>query len=236
VEDLENFYYEHDLDERAILFEKQRLKLRKLLSMEIAQADPAGAITYGEEGERPASSAKRKSKGRKGQPQMVHSGSGAKTRVAPIYDWEVRGNQTAKGKEPSSFEFRVKLNPEEYEELMDRRGSAGARGHTFLRKGTGQSIATVKKAPVADEEESPYVTSTGPYIEPQYFENWRYVHKDKWVAKTDFAVSKEAGNFPQNLQLDDFLHNGPYIENAFKACLRSEENNKWVSDNFKRHV
>merc|ERR1711998_305323 len=31
VDDLENFYYENDLDERAILFEKQRLKLRKAL-------------------------------------------------------------------------------------------------------------------------------------------------------------------------------------------------------------
>merc|ERR1711981_609353 len=34
VEDLENFYYENDMDERAILFEKQSLKLRKVLTTE----------------------------------------------------------------------------------------------------------------------------------------------------------------------------------------------------------
>jgi len=260
VTDLENFYYEHDLDERAILFEKQRLKLRKLLNMELPKPRTE-AITAGDDyledepayvsseqpnRRRPASASasmrrqQAQRKTRKGQPQLVHSSNkNATTRVAPIYDWEVRGNSQAVDEEQPDvkcFEFQVRLAPHEYEELMERRSMAGTRGRSFLRKGDGQTMATVRKAPVQDAEEAPYVTSSGPYIEPQYFENWRYVAKDKWVAKNDFAITKEKKNFADKLQLDDFLHNGPYIENAFKACLRGEDGDKWVADDFRRHV
>ena len=182
-------------------------------------------------------------KTRKGQSQVVHSSNkNANTRVAPIYDWEVRGNRKEREKAEQAaaetaqcFEFQVRLAPHEYEELMERRAVAGSRGRSFLRKGDGKTMATMRKPPVETEEPT-YVTSAGPYIEPQYFENWRYTHKDKWVTKQDFSVSKAKNNFPEDLQLNDFLHNGPYIENAFKACLRSEDDSKWVSDDFKRHV
>eukprot|EP00743_Colponemidia_sp_Colp-15_P007189 GILK01007763.1.p1 GENE.GILK01007763.1~~GILK01007763.1.p1 ORF type:complete len:227 (+),score=13.29 GILK01007763.1:113-793(+) len=41
IDELERFYYNNDLDERAILFEKQRLKLRKAL--QLAHLSPPGA-------------------------------------------------------------------------------------------------------------------------------------------------------------------------------------------------
>lgn len=43
VEQLEQFYLEHDTDERAILFEKQRLKLRRLLHSDSADSKNARA-------------------------------------------------------------------------------------------------------------------------------------------------------------------------------------------------
>jgi len=173
---LEDFYYEHDLDERAILFEKQRLKLRKLVNMKIEAVEPP--------------------------PEMITAGD--------------------------------EYMPED--EMLQQSGRDSTRGRNFLRKGDGVTMSTIRKAPMEDKEEGPYVTSAGPYIEPQYFENWRYVKKDKWVTKNDFASGKEKKNFPEHLQLNDFLHNGPYIENAFKACLRSEDGGRWLGDNFKRHV
>ena len=47
---------------------------------------------------------------------------------------------------------QVRLSPEEYEELMERRVAAGARGKSFLHKGSGKTMSTVRKQPIADEE------------------------------------------------------------------------------------
>jgi len=251
VEDLENFYYENDMDERAILFEKQRLKLKKVL---VKAAELQESIANGEyfpEEEAPPQSQQRRapsstsrrpnSASRKdrsnGPSQMMHSNaSSKKSRVAPIYDWEVRKTKKPDQADNSSqdakcFEFQVKLSPEEYEELMERRADAGARGRSFLQKGAGHTMSTVRKQRIEDEEESKYITSSGPYIEPTYFESWRSTNKNKWVAKTDFnTAARDDGSG------SEFLQEGPYIEGAFKACLRGEDKAKWVGDEFKRNV
>merc|ERR1711976_175626 len=78
---------------------------------------------------RPTSSAMKRHQARKAQKTpLVHSSSVKKdSRVAPIYKWEVQGNAskaTEEGAEPKCFEFQVRLGPEEYEELMERRASA----------------------------------------------------------------------------------------------------------------
>jgi hypothetical protein len=77
----------------------------------------------------------------------------------------------------------VRLTPEEYEELMERRVEASARGKAFLHKGRGKTMSTVRKQAIPDAEESKFITSSGPYIEPSYFDNWRKPEKTKWVAK-----------------------------------------------------
>lgn len=248
VDDLENFYYENDMDERAILFEKQRLKLRKVINTNVQKLEaeygsleepsqsrrgPASSMTSSR---RPMSASRSKAAG---PAQLVHSAAGKKTRVAPIYEWEVRSTKQSpaaaveNSADPRAFEFQVRLSPEEYEELMERRADAGARGRTFLHKGSGKTMSTVRKKAIEDtQDDSPYVTSSGPYIEPSYFENWRTTNKSKWVAKTDFntaAVLEKQGDA-------EFLQDGPYIENAFKACLRGDDKSKWVGDNFKRNV
>jgi len=256
VDDLENFYYENDLDERAILFEKQRLKLRKVLTTEVEPmleleeeaAAPDSAVAQ----RRPTtadSAAMRRSQARKeaksnGAP-LVHSSkiSGKKSRVAPIYDWEVRGSSKGgdadqeAGPAPRCFEFQVRLSPEEYEELMDRRAAAGARGRSFLHKGDGQTMSTARKKALESNEEGEFVTSSGPYIEPTYFENWRKVNKNKWVAKSDFNRNViDHDRIDASAQQREFLQTGPHIESGFKTCLRSEDKSKWVSDEFRRHV
>jgi hypothetical protein len=250
VLELESFYYENDRDERAILFEKQRLKLRKVINTPV-QPETSASPEYADEELPPFSSQSRRlkdsasssrkpmsaRKDRRSQ-QLVHSSTaGKKTRVAPIYDWEVRGNtQKAGGEEApkkSCFEFQVRLSPEEYEELMERRADAGAHGRSYLHKGDGKTMSTVRKKPVEDEEESAFVTSAGPYIEPSSFENWRNINKTKWVAKTDFSC---ATNKAVQEEEGEFLHDGPYIENAFKTCLRHEDRTRWVGDEFKRNV
>lgn len=168
--------------------------------------------------------------------------------MAPIYDWEVRGTQpTSDGVddgegEATCFEFQVRLTPEEYEELMERRASAGARGRSFLHKGEGKTMSSGRKASMEEEHEEgepEFVTSSGPYIEPTYFETWRHVNKNKWVAKTDFScagVADQNKTFDANVQLKGFLHEGPYIENSFKTCLRGESKEKWIAEEFRRNV
>merc|ERR1711907_925368 len=173
---------------------------------------------------------------------LVHSSqvTGNKTRVAPIYDWEVRGQSKEAEQDTAEarcFEFQVRLSPEEYEELMDRRAAAGERGRSFLHKGGGATMSTARKKADDEERDSQFVTSSGPYIEPTYFENWRHVNKSKWLSKQDF--NRTVGDhdlFPENLQLNNFLQTGPHIENAFKSCLRHEDKSKWVAEEFNRHV
>jgi len=254
IDDLEKFYYENDMDERAILFEKQRLKLRKVLTTEYDRGDLAVAASSHDEDtpevnsaprSRPISGAMKRHQARKASnTPLVHSSSvqGSK-RVAPIYDWEVRGAPKAATEENSEersqgFEFQVRLGPEEYEELMERRAAAGARGRSFLHKGGGKTMSTSRKSRASSPEDSgAFVTSQGPYIEPTYFENWRHVDKNKWVAKTDFtrtAAVPSNDKFDDGMQLSGFLQDGPYIENSFKTCLRHEEKDKWVAEEFRR--
>jgi len=272
VDDLENFYYENDLDERAILFEKQRLKLRKLLRdysegtlcLESEQPnyvqEPVASRQPRQQsgGYRPQSSASSRKQSSRAGPgaksqttdsQLVHSKSvkDKKLRVAPIYDWELRSSKgqvqaPPKSDVPEGFEFQVKLSQSEFETLMERRSTSSSRGRTFLQKGAGRTMSSVVKKPVPDEDESSFVTSQGPYIEPTYFDNWRDTNKAKWVSKGDFKrngldeAAAQKKPFAKTLQLDDFLHQGPYVETSHKAVLRDEDKSKWVADSsFRRH-
>eukprot|EP00658_Telonema_sp_P-2_P031937 TRINITY_DN23787_c0_g1_i2.p1 TRINITY_DN23787_c0_g1~~TRINITY_DN23787_c0_g1_i2.p1 ORF type:complete len:299 (+),score=88.37 TRINITY_DN23787_c0_g1_i2:243-1139(+) len=244
--DLENFYYENDLDERAILFEKQRLKLRKML-----RDYETGRLHLGEpvtEAPRPVNSgpsrgtatrrAPRAAKNVKSTPQLVHSSAvkERKLRVAPIYDWEIRSNNRNATEEeeaeradvaPDGFEFQVKLTKDEFDTLMERRATQTARGRSFLHKGQGKNMSSVIKRPSHDEDDGRFVTSQGPYIEPTYFENWRDTNKGKWVDKNDFKRNglqeKPKAPFDKKLQLDNFLHQGPYVEGSFNTVLRGED-------------
>jgi len=257
--DLESFYYNNDLDERAILFEKQRLKLRKLLrdydndelSLGQPEAPPATKSSINLRSRPPQQTSVRRTKENKSDPTLVRSSAvkEKKLRVAPIYDWELRQNdrsrsgpEDSKPPPPEGFEFQVKLSREEFETLMERRSTQAARGRSFLHKGQGKTMSSVIKRPLNEEEgaEGQYVTSQGPYIEPSYFDNWRDTDKGKWVAKSDFKRTgldeRQPGPFDKKLQLDNFLHQGPYVENSSKAVLRAEDKNKWVADGpFRRH-
>jgi len=267
VDDLENFYYENDLDERAILFEKQRLKLRKLL-----RDYSEGTLQFGEEPgyapepapaqqskyrpqsaagsrSRQANSSRGPAKSQKSDPNaLVHSSAvkDKKLRVAPIYDWELRSSAKPQAQPqqqvPEGFEFQVKLSKEEFETLMERRSTNTARGRSFLQKGQGKTMSSVIKQALPDDDESSFVTSQGPYIEPTYFDNWRDTNKAKWVSKGDFKrngldeLQPKKKPFAKTLQLTDFLHQGPYVEASSKACMREDDKSKWVADSsFRRH-
>lgn len=246
--DLESFYYNNDLDERAILFEKQRLKLRKMIrDYENGQLDLTHSmeapVSRGQSrgGARPTARRPVRAKDNT-DPALVHSTS-VKTKklsVAPIYDWELRSdNGSQQEPAPEGFEFQVKLTREEFETLMERRATQNARGRSFLHKGQGKTMSSVVKRPAREEEDDgQYVTSQGPYIEPTHFDNWRDTNKGRWVSKNDFKRTglqeKAKGPFDKKLQLDNFLHQGPYVENSFG--LRGEDKSKWVADDtFRRH-
>eukprot|EP00656_Telonema_subtile_P004112 TRINITY_DN1186_c0_g1_i1.p1 TRINITY_DN1186_c0_g1~~TRINITY_DN1186_c0_g1_i1.p1 ORF type:complete len:305 (+),score=77.37 TRINITY_DN1186_c0_g1_i1:197-1111(+) len=255
--DLENFYYENDMDERAILFEKQRLKLRKMIRdyedgrLVLTEAAPAQTSSARQpQSKQPRRPGSRSSKAPPSDGTLVRSSAvrDKKLKVAPIYDWELKSrNKTLDAEEervrpdapPEGFEFQVKLTREEFMTLMERRETQSVRGKSFLQKGQGKMMSSVIKRPIHDEEgaDGQFVTSQGPYIEPTYFDNWRDTNKGKWVAKNDFkrtGLDERQQGPDKNAQANDFLNQGPYIENSFG--LRGEDKNKWVADEtFRRH-
>lgn len=211
IEELEEFYLAHDSDERSILFEKQRLKLRRLLHSDNVTPNsrpppppaarptvPIPAPTPPRPAARPQ---KKKSKSKRGKsyvrdPQLAYS-----TNKSPKKAFQAtlkKSRAVMKSRVQPIYHWEKKVQEGEGQALPDdedvtipgpvnfqlRLTDKEFFKFTSMRRGA-QAEKRHKARNMAKQppKESMYLQCTGPYVDPERVTNsiYRTKNKDKWI-------------------------------------------------------
>eukprot|EP00750_Incisomonas_marina_P001411 INCI11179.1.p1 GENE.INCI11179.1~~INCI11179.1.p1 ORF type:complete len:282 (+),score=63.52 INCI11179.1:298-1143(+) len=196
IEELEDFYVEHDADDRALLFEKQRMALRRLLhtycvnneARSRAESARAAAAKNGASqgrstaivGSKPAAQPQREndqsqrltSSTRK---KLNKAGIGSQRNVKPIYKWEKRGSgsddeddQALDPFEQPMVTFDVVLTEQEFFAYTSR-----LREYSVKQRAKKAEIAHASRRKRTAEQrkfemaKNTTLQASGPYLDPQ---------------------------------------------------------------------
>jgi hypothetical protein len=215
VEELEDFYIEHDNDERAILFEKQRLRLRRLLhdekylrkshfqkppppKPEAAQPKKEPPVRWKPPNPKPQKKKKNKKlpKSYEREPLLAYS-----TNKSPKarFQKQLRAEQAKmKSRVEPIYDWEkpdggkkqpVKLmGPLEFELRMTQQ-------EFFKFTSKRREAIAVKKHKLRnrkyDRRTAPFIQSQGPYVDPTRISNsiYREVKKENWMDPQGFVPS-----------------------------------------------
>jgi len=218
---LERFYFEHDGDSRAVDFQKLAVKLRHFIKKHFHSALHSTPVS-------------------------------GKKRVKPIYDWESRppssSRERDKTRTPEGSCLRVRLTEEEYQLLTLKRGEL-IRSQDITREHhrhshspsqsfdvSHMSLGTLERDKVKMKGGGPeldlrlsFLNASSPYIDSSARDRLldsRRKRPDKWVAKTDFVVTKPKHEKEKEKDLPEFINAGLMFHDtsdvSFFRNLRSD--------------